>query len=317
MEISFFMRGVGKNFRILKNIYNTKYTLKTMEKRDSSVIKEKILEFLRDNGPSLPVHIARNVEMDMIFTSAFLSELISNQKVKTSYMKVGTSPIYYLPGQEGRLEKFSEYVKGKEKEAYEILKKKEFILDSEADPAIKVALRSIKDFAKPFENKGNLVWRYFLIEQNKYDSPKEENKKEEVNEKTKEYPEKETPKEIKPVKKKVKEIKKSKTKKSTKEKDEKFFNKVKEYLEKKGLEISDIISFNKKDLVLKVIQGGKEKLLFAYNKKRITEKDILNAYKKSEERNLNYILFSLGEPLKKTQNLIKAAKKLDSIEKID
>jgi len=81
-----------------------------METIDANRIKEKILNFLDKNGPSLPVHIAKEIGMDMIFTSAFLSELISHQKIKTSHMKVGISPIYFLPGQEKGLEKYSEYI---------------------------------------------------------------------------------------------------------------------------------------------------------------------------------------------------------------
>ncbi len=83
------------------------------------------------------------------------------------------------------------------------------------------------------------------------------------------------------------------------------------------MEISDIVGFNKKDLTLKVKKNGKEKLIIAYNKRRIIEKDILEAYKKAKENDLDYILLSLGEPTKKITNMIDAAKKLDSLEKIE
>jgi len=296
-----------------------------MPAADTSIVKGKILNFLGRNGPSLPVHIAKDAGMDMLFTSAFLSELISHQKIKTSNMKVGTSPIYFLPGQEGSLERFSEHIKGKEREAWTLLKRDKFLIDSKQEPAIRVALRAIKDFAKPFEKNGEVIWRYFTTKEEEYLSQKKEEEKIVQKEEKKEIPKKEEihkeepkkeEKEKSEKKKKPKQIK-SKTKKSTKESDEKFFNKVKEYLAKKGIILSDIINFNKKELILKVLEKGEEKLLFAYNKKRISEKDILNAYKKSEERKMNYMIFSLGEPPKKTQNLIDAAKKLDSIEKID
>ena len=70
-------------------------------------------------------------------------------------------------------------------------------------------------------------------------------------------------------------------------------------------------------MVLRVKIKGEEKLLVAYNKKRISEEDILNAYKKATEFNLKYIILSLGEPLKKINNLIKAIKDLSEIEKIE
>lgn len=277
-----------------------------MQTVDTNAINGRILNFLGRNGPSLPVHIAKEIGMDMIFASAFLSELCSHQKLKTSHMKVGTSPIYLIPGQERGLEKFSEYIKGKEHEALSLLKRKGFLVDSEQEIAIKVALREIKDFAKPFEREGKLIWKYFLADEREF-------QKEKIKE-----PRKEKKEEPKTERKKPKEAKRKKTvsKKTSDRKNDKFFNKTKEYLKHKGMEISDIIGFNKKDLTLKIKKNGQEKLIVAYNKKRITEKDILDAYKKAKEIKLDYLILSLGEPTKKITNMIDAAKRLDSLEKI-
>jgi hypothetical protein len=291
-----------------------------MSVQDANLIKERIINFLERNGPSLPVHIGRSVGMDMIFTSAFLSELISNQKMKVSKMKVGTSPVYFIPGQEAGLQKF----KGKEKEAFLKLKKEKFIEAENEEPAIKVALQNIPDFAKSFEKNGKVIWRFFL--ENEDDFKKTEEKKETKNEK--EAPKKvdekvpeEKEEEIKdkkpaPVKKK-KVSKTTKKKKSTKNEDDKFFNKVKEYLSKNNWEILDIVSFNKKDLILKVKSEESEKLIVAYNKKKISEKEILNAHKKALENSLPYSVISLGEAPKKTKDILEAARKLDSVEKIE
>ena len=133
-----------------------------------SKVKEAIIEFLKNNGPSLPIPIARQVKVDSLFVSAFLSELLSNQRIKISNMKVGGSPVYYAPGTEAGLEKYSEYLKSKEKEAYNLLKEHKFLDDSEEHPAIRVALRAIKDFAKHFESNGKLIWRYYLTPQSEY-----------------------------------------------------------------------------------------------------------------------------------------------------
>ena len=51
-------------------------------------IKLKIIEFLKTNGPALPVKIAKAIEMDPVFASAILSELTSAKKVKLTNMKV-------------------------------------------------------------------------------------------------------------------------------------------------------------------------------------------------------------------------------------
>ena len=60
-----------------------------MPTQDTKPIKEKIINFLKARGPSLPVQIARETGMNSLFASAFLSELISEKQIKTSiYMRL-------------------------------------------------------------------------------------------------------------------------------------------------------------------------------------------------------------------------------------
>lgn len=154
---------------------------------DTNLIKEAVIKFLRNNGPSLPVPISKYLEIDTLFTSAFLSELLSEQKIKISSMRVGTSPIYYVPGTEKGLEKYKEHLKSKEKEAYERLKENNFLEDEHEHPAIRVALREIKDFAKSFEKNGKIIWRYYLISESDYGKEIIE-KQEEIKERPKHIP---------------------------------------------------------------------------------------------------------------------------------
>ena len=88
-----------------------------MERKNPTEIKERIINFLREKGPNFPSAISREIGMDSIFTSAFLSELASEKKIKISYMRVGSSPVYYLKETKNQLENFSKYLKNKEKEA--------------------------------------------------------------------------------------------------------------------------------------------------------------------------------------------------------
>ena len=111
-------------------------------------IKEKIMLTISSKGPILPIHISKEIDQSMLFTSAFLSELIAEKKIKMSHMRVGSSPVYYLEEQLQNLERFSNYLKSKEKEAYAMLKENKFLEDIILQPAIRVALREIKDFAK-------------------------------------------------------------------------------------------------------------------------------------------------------------------------
>jgi len=114
---------------------------------------------------------------------------------------------------------------------------------------------------------------------------------------------------IKP-KKKIKKI-------ASKKHDDKFFNTIKEFLLKKNIEILDIQDFSKSEITLLIKENQEEKLLIAYNKKKISEIDIIKANQKALKLNLKYILISKGEPLKKTLNLLDAAKNLSKIEKLE
>ena len=326
-----------------------------MPAQDTSPIKEKIISILRLNGPSLPVFISGKIESNTLFTSAFLSELLSEKKLRISNMKVGNSPLYFIQGQEPLLEKFSHHLKSKEKEAFTLLKEKKFLSDSKQHPAIRVALREIKDFALPFKHEDEIVWRFFTIPEEEF-KPKTKpvvkeipvkiesiHKGREVRQtggggRGKWRPEehqipnvvggpeagekKEKTLDIfdKPVKGRAVGARgdgtKIKRKQKTSQKENKFFEKVKGFLSENSIELLDIESFSKNEIILRVRERENEKILFAYNRKRISDRDIIKASKKASEFGMPYRILSLGEPLKKIKELIEAAKNLSSIEKI-
>jgi hypothetical protein len=276
--------------------------------QETSQIKERILSFLKRNGPSLPVHVAKEMNLSILFASAFLSELLSEKKIKISNIRVGSSPVYLISGQEFLLERFSEHLKSKEKEAFLLIQKEKVLKDNEQEPAIKVALRQIRDYALPFKNeKGEIYWRYFKTKESDFKEKKE------IREEEIKKIEEKVDLNIFDKEKEKKEIKK-KTKRIPQKRNDKFFNRVKDYLSEKSIETLNIESFSKNDLFLRIRKDGKEKLLVALNKKRISEIDILKANKKAVELNLEYVLLSLGEPLKRLKNLIEAIKRLSDIE---
>ena len=271
-------------------------------------LKEKIIQTLKINGPMLPVYIAKEINSDILFTSAFLSELISEKRIFASYMRIGSSAIYYLKENQKDLEKYGESLKSKEKEAFNLLKEKKFLEDEKQDSPIRVALRQIRDFAIPFKKNEKIFWRYFTTEEPEL---KQERKAEEQKQKKLEIFDK---KEIKVTKKSTRP--KTTKKSASAKKSEQFFNKVKEFLIKEQKEIIDIKGMTKDTLTLIIKSDDQEKLLIAYNKKRLTEADIVKAHKKSQELNLRYHLLSLGEPSKKIETFIEAIKDLSKIQKI-
>jgi len=280
-----------------------------MPTQDTSGIKNKIIFILRKNGPSLPVHIAREIESSILFASAFLSELASEKRLKISYVKIGNSPLYYLPEQKSLLEKFSNYLKSKEKEAFMLLKEKKFLKDSEQAPAIRVALREIKDFAIPFRKEEEIIWRFFSVPEEEFEVKKKEIKPIIKREEKKE-------KEL-GIFDKPKKARRKTARKKDSQKENKFFEEVKSFLTNKSLEMIDIETFGKNEIILRVRKNGQERILVAYNKKRINENDIIKASKKASEIGIPYIILSKGGPLKKIQNLLKALGNLSSIEKME
>jgi hypothetical protein len=128
---------------------------------------EAILEIVREKGPILPVQVSKVISDSLLMTSARLSELLSKKKIKISGLKVGGSPLYYFPGQEIKLADFSSNLGNMEKKAFDILSEKKMIKDSDQEPAIRVALRQIPDFAVPlkvsYNNQSQVFWKWYLL----------------------------------------------------------------------------------------------------------------------------------------------------------
>ncbi len=130
--------------------------------------QDKILQFLAVNGPSLPTKVAKLIGTEIIIASAHLSDLSAQGKVKISNLKVGGSPLYYLAGQEGQLERFAaSNINPQDLNVLNLLKEKKVLRESELELLPKVALRHLKDFAFPlqvtFQGKAELFWKWHLL----------------------------------------------------------------------------------------------------------------------------------------------------------
>lgn len=129
--------------------------------------RDKILEFARMHGPVLPIEVAKILQTDTIIAGAHLSELVASKRLFVSHVKVGGSPVYYLPGHEYRLQQYTKNLHQKEQQTYTLLKEKQVLRDRALDPLTRVTLRSIKDFAKPLEvdvdNTKELFWKWYLL----------------------------------------------------------------------------------------------------------------------------------------------------------
>lgn len=280
----------------------------------SNVNHEKIIEVIKRRGPSLPIQISKEVGLSSLFVSAFLSELAGEKRVKISHLKVGGSPLYFLEGQEEQLEKFSNYLHPREAEAFLLLKENRILKDTEQNPTIRVALRGIRDFAIGFKKDEEIFWRYALTPESEIISILEPKlKQEKISE-----PEKILVQEIIEVEnilekqKEQKEVRKKQT-------PEIFLGEVKSYLKQKNIELVSLEDYNKKEVIAKVrfnLNPEKIRLLLAYNKKKINDKELLKAYKKSIKYQLGYVILFKGEFSKKLKETIKAHKNLISTDRL-
>jgi hypothetical protein len=67
-------------------------------------MKEKIFALIQQFGPMLPVEIASKTNLDSFMANAYVSELIADGKVRASKDKIAQSHLYYIKGQEPRVQ---------------------------------------------------------------------------------------------------------------------------------------------------------------------------------------------------------------------
>lgn len=277
--------------------------------------KNRILQVIQERGPEFPVRVASRIGQNNIFTAAFMSELVGEQKLKLSSMRVGGSPLYFIPGQEEQLQRFTEYLNHKEKEAFKLLKQNEILEDAQQEPAIRVALRSIKDFALPVKIIDNgqekIFWKIHTLSNDKTKelieriiSPKKQEVKEIEKERTKEEIIKEEVKkdELRVDLPKIKEQK-------TKEVQSVFLDKLRKNLSEREYEITKEILLKKKEFTAKIKLnshfGPQELYLVAKDKKKITLEDLVSTLQKAQSEKMPALIISPGEIDKKAMDYYK------------
>jgi hypothetical protein len=128
--------------------------------------RDKILAVVRLR-PVVPMVIAKNLGVNSIIASAMLSEMVSKKILRLTSLKIGSSPLYYVPENEKQLEDYASKLDDKSFQAYELLKSKGVLRESTQSPLVRVCLKKIKDFAKPLEvsfNGGDeIFYKYFLM----------------------------------------------------------------------------------------------------------------------------------------------------------
>ena len=297
-------------------------------------VNERILAIVKEKGPILPVQIAKEINDNILMASARLSELLSAKQIKISNLKVGGSPLYYFTGQESKLQNFTDNLHGKPKDAYNLLKQDKILRDSAQEPAIRVALREIKDFAVPlqvnYKNNVEIFWKWYLTDNKEaelliknilskkefipetqetqrvsgpqkskgfFREPKEEVKKEATPKPLgKTEPKKEVPIELK---KDTTKIKKKIDKGKFLEDIQNFLNKAKINI----IETKEIKKNNEIDFIveLQTQLGNIRYFCKTKNKKKISEGDLSSALLNAQSKNLPLLFLTTGKATKKSK----------------
>ena len=281
--------------------------------------RDKILEVVRVKGPVLPVQVSKEIGSNILMASAHLAELTASKRLKISTIKVGGSPLYYLPGQEATLQKYTENMNDKEKKAYDSLNSNKVLRDSEQEPVIRVALREIKDFAIPlnvnYNNNREIFWKWYLASNEEaeqlikqklqiLEKPAEKI----IEEKAAQAIQKQEirkQEEILKEKPKAKEPRKYKPR----EKEDTFLKDIMKFFEKNKINIvsTEVVKRNSEiDFVVELpsVVGNLQYYCKARNKKRISDSDLSQAYVKGQLKRLPVIVLSPGELSTKAQEMI-------------
>ena len=297
---------------------------------------EKIIGVLNEKGPSLPINIAKVLEISSLFISAFLSELTNQKRIQVSSLKVGGSPLYYMRGQEEKLEDYYKYLHPREAEAFLLLREHKVLKDSDQDPATRVALRSIKDFSVGFKMNEDIYWRFVSVPKEEVNAilngnVVEEKVQEVVEEKIEEKIEKNNSEMVEPVVKEIKIKSESDNKfnnplvmdkeirKKEKPKSE-FVQQVISFINERGLQIVEENDYKVKEYNC-IVQIRSELGLIRFwtqakDKKRITEGDFKKLLSNAQSIPLPAFMLYTGEISNKAKKYLKEYGSVLKVKKI-
>lgn len=295
-------------------------------------LKKKMHDYVKANGPAIPVQLSKATGSTTIFAGAVLSELIAQKMVKVTNAKIGGSPMYYCSGQEEKLVMLRNYLGEKPKQAFDLLKEQKILHDRSCEPWQRVALREIKDFAMPIYIQINggqeIFWRWYLLSEEEAvkeikqvleEEEKKELKKEKIIEPVQNVIKEEKAATLPQIKEPEKALEQLETE-STKEKpkrrkdkkqDDSFYKNILKLFADKKIEIIEqkILKPGKElNFVVKIPSnlGSLHYLAIARDKKKVSDSDITMAYSEGLNSKMPVIYLSNGELSKKAEKYIES-----------
>jgi len=294
------------------------------------ITKEVVLNLVKSKGPLIPINITKELGGNTLFVGAILSELSSTKQVFISTIKIGGSPLYYVSGQEEKLQNFSNYLNEKDKRTYDLLQEKKVLRNNDQSPLVQVSLNSLRDFAKQLIIRINGVeetyFKWYLIsDEVAYEYIKKDlgivsQQKESVSKITPEIKE-ESDSKIKPEKKeesscevlqdlekKVQEPKKENDENKVKKIDD-FLETVKSFFEENSYEIlkTNIEKKNREmffELLIPFNLGNVKFYCKALKKSKINDSDISKIFVQGNIHKLPILFLYSGEITKKGKEIL-------------
>lgn len=289
-----------------------------------------VLSFVMTKGPVLPVHVGERFGFNTIISSAILSDLVSKGQVRFSHAKIGGSPIYYVQGQEPKLQILYKYLGEKPRKAFDMLRDSGVLRDKVLEPWQRVAVREIKDFSVMlrvnYASNEEIFWKWYLLSDDDAKkliadiikgelSEAVEDKK--IKEKVPE-PVREVAKPIEKVPEPIKELEKFEERRAEKPKKVKrqkstvdFYELVKQYFSDNRVKVleENVVRKNVElNFVVNIPSsvGPLKFFVIAKNKKTITDAEFSMAYSQSQLKKLPVLFLSNGEISKKASAYLEA-----------
>ena len=129
--------------------------------------KDNVLRIVQKQGPVVPNQIKKILGGDTLIIGAILSELVDSQQAHVSRTRFGSSPAYYVTGQERKLEQLTKYLNPEEQKTLKTIKEKKVLQDEKQPLERRLALRNLLDFAIPFQRNGKIYWRWHGVKEGK------------------------------------------------------------------------------------------------------------------------------------------------------
>src|SRR3989344_1542181 len=273
-------------------------------------------DFLKRNGPILPVRVSKIVGTNIMMASALLSQLVTEKKIKITHESIGGSPLYYVTGQEALLQdRLGNQLNGKKKEAYSLLRDKKVLHDNSLEPPIRIALRELKDFAVPIDVTLNerieRYWRWYLTNNDQVKDilvKKEtlEIKQDEIPQEKLEVEKKPKVREQRRVEIKKVEVKEEKEEKNVAMKKVSFYLSVDKYFDQNKVKIlhEEIVRRDREFNFIIEIPSNLGKLRYfvkVINKKKVSDGDLSLAYSQAQTKNLHLLFLTNGEMTNKAK----------------